>query len=381
MRKQLLFFLFLSPLLFGMEKKSEAFIEFRDPIDTCDVLPAARHCFENKYMRKAGYLLGFDFLYFQAKERGLTYALQNTAGRGDISGKLIDPDFKGEFATKAHLGFKLPYDYWDLNISWTNFSTDHTSSVSEAIIPGITNPYQGMGLLPLWIHPAAFGGFLRDIRFSQANATWDMSFNSIDLDMGRDFCISRAISARFFFGLKNTYIFQRFNVEYFDGKQVLSTDPNILTPVSAVIRNRNDSIGIGPRIGIFTKWNFAGNFGLFTNVTASLLFSHFDTGRDEIDTGFESQNGFFQDRVRLREGFWAMRPASEFAMGLDWGGCLCLAHGRALYLNIRAAYEGMYYFKQNRLRRFVDDIAQGLNFDSRGDLFLHGLATRISFSF
>lgn len=162
-----------------------------------------------------------------------------------------------------------------------------------------------------------------------------MSFNSIDIDMGRDFCVSKAISARFFFGLKNTYIFQRFNVEYFNGKQVGAPAVNVLTPISSSIRNRNDSIGVGPRLGIFTKWNIAGNFGLFTNAAASLLFHHFDTGRDEIDTGSGSALGFFEDRVRLREDFWAMRPASEFAMGLDWGGCLCLAHGRALYLNLR----------------------------------------------
>jgi len=278
-----------------------------------------------------------SFLYWQAKEDGLEYAIKNSNPDTGLDGKVVDPNFSFEPAFRLALGFYLPHDCWDVSFYYTRFESksrdDDTSVLNEPISSA------GRGLIPVWVHPAAFGGSLNDIRWANAKATWKIRYNVIDARLGKDFCVNCILALNPYFGLKNGIIHQNFNVSYRNGN-VVSIENSSVTPIATDVALKNFSYGIGPLLGLASSWRIGCSWSFFTNLSFSLLHTRFNLSRIENDLSTQIINGQTRnDRAEFSEKYWTYKPQAELAIGIRWDKCF----GCSSHLGIGAAYEGSYW--------------------------------------
>ncbi|MGD2168920.1 MAG: Lpg1974 family pore-forming outer membrane protein [Chlamydiota bacterium] len=330
----------------------------------CIVLPSARPCQFNNCAKPLLYT-DLDLLYWQAKEEGLEYAISNTANNNNLDASVISPEFEWRFAFRFALGFHLPYDDWDLGIQVTHFDAKSKNDNSSFNLnPPLVS--SGQGLIPVWTHPGAFSGDLINVRWQIADSKWKLNYNIIDTKLGRNFCVSSALSINPYFGIKNAIIHQNFSLHY------KFANGAAIGPAATDVALKSFSYGVGPLLGLDTKWHASCMWSFFTKFSFSLLHTHFTSERVENDLSTNNN-----DRAELNEKYWTYKPEVEGAIGINCDIC----SGKMQHIGISVAYEAQYWFKQNQMIRFIDANIDGKTRNTLGDLLLHGLSVNFRFDF
>ncbi len=341
-------------------------------LDKCVILPPAKPC----KLRKCALFTDISFLYWQAKSMGLEYAITNNNPGTGLDGKVIDIDFKWEPAFRLALGMYLPHDNWNLQVTYTRLeeksnSNSTTSNLNEPVSSA------GVGIIPVWVHPAAYENELNDVRFSFAEAKWKINYNVIDADLGKNFCLTRIISVRPYIGIRNAIINQNFTVNYHGGN-IITISGNTVNPLATDVALKNFSYGVGPLFGFRSNWCTKLSLSIFTNLSLALLHTHFDLQRIENSLSSELIDGQQRnDRAELKEDFWTYKPHAQISAGIKWDKCF----GCKKHLAISAAYEGNYWWKQNQMLRFIDATIIAKSRNTIGDLSLQGLTLSISLDY
>lgn len=145
-------------------------------------------------------------------------------------------DFKWDYGFRLGLGSHLLHDQWDTFFYWTRFHTDARHSISP--------------ILQLIPPQEFFAGFLSGDNPRSISATWSLSFNLADWELGRSYCISDGLSMRPFLGIKAGWINQSIHAQYDD----LIID-EAFTNNSGKEHLKNNFFGIGPSGGVNSTWN------------------------------------------------------------------------------------------------------------------------------
>lgn len=349
------------------------------PQSPCVFLPASSPCDtcqENPY--QFSFTATIDFLYWQAKERGLEYAIASSAKGLNLEGKTLEPKFDFEPAVRVGLDFNMPLDNWDLAIDYTHFKT---SSLNTAEFP-IAHPrtISGPGLIPVWIHPDSLAGESRQARYQNASARWRLHMDIFEGLFSSPFCVGKAVSFTPKFGLKNAYIGQHYSLKYSNGNLIpfliLSSAPVLGTSTYV----KSSAAGIGPSFGFDTHWNLGKNWNLFFHFLGSLLYTHFKLFRTETDMYFAAAR-IVKDAARLKQDFWSYKPQAQIAAGINMGWCRKGRNHSFHYIGISLAYEAQYWWKQNQFIRFIDAVIPGDVISTSGDLYLQGLTADFRIEF
>lgn len=343
------------------------------------VLASARPCGgEGKVV------LSTSFLFWQGKLWGLEFSaksfLGNVPGSSEqtFEQKLFVPDFAWRPGVKVKLGYNLCHDQWDLLGDWTYYHEECTSlkkHFNSQIVP------EGLGVIPLWHYPfveIVGGNEGNPLRFKSSSANWRMDFNSFDLELGRFFFPVQSLPMRFKVGAKGSLIRQFYHVDYDDGFPILAINPNtsetqIFEFPSSKFRVGTDQWGLGPRLGIESKWNFWRGFNLIGNGAFSVLCSFFDLKTVYDDILVPSVNSLFV----MEEHFHELTPVCEAMVGIDWGTCFC----NKFFFGFAMGYEWQYWWSMNHARRNYVQTLPGETFDMRGELQMQGLNAAIKLDF
>jgi hypothetical protein len=303
--------------------------------------------------------LTVDFIWWTAREDGLGYAAdginpsrsENVSSSGDIHypGWEWDPGFK------VGLGFNLPHDGWDIyaQYTWLHFQGDRDSVTSSLDSSDI--------IVPLWSILDA------ETPLTKATGRWDLHFNVIDVDIGRNFFVSQYLTLRPFVGFKGTWQHQDYKVRYIQDTAQSS--------VTASMRQDHDMWGIGLRTGVNFAWMFTRCFSLFSDWAISALMSEFDIDRKDK---FGSNLSPEVTNVDVNSDFYTIKGVLEMDIGLRfemWFGC-----NDAYHFMLQAAWEEQLWWNQNNM---IHVGTQNVGFGSKesGDLMLHGLTIKARFDF
>jgi hypothetical protein len=106
-----------------------------------------------------------------------------------------DPGFRVGF------GHKLDEQSWDVKLYWTHFRTSQDASVS------VGNSQTGA------VIPEFFSGLVSSVvdnipLFNQGSVDWNLTYNTIDLELGRRFAVSESAWLRPSLGIKTAIIQQ-----------------------------------------------------------------------------------------------------------------------------------------------------------------------------
>lgn len=343
--------------------------------------PSAELCQSEK---KIGVYLKFYGLVWQSKEGSLEFAAKNKyytdiidTNRATNQITFITPDFGWKPGFKLEMGYYLPIDDWDLKANWTHYDggfSNNKKHINVELAPA------GNGVIPiqfLYYLPDATTGVPR---FHYVTGDLDIHFNSFDLDAGRYFWIGKKFSFRPYGGLKCGWIDQNYKIYYKEGNQLADVNSNQLFIDSSISSFKNDSLGVGPKIGFEAKCHLKKRFQLLANGSFSILPTRFKLKKDQGDavrTIVSGVNVSSYYKFVLKEKFNMFNPNIGLQLGAGYGDCFF----KHYFLGLFVSYEMQYWWAQNQIRRFITKQNFALTTPSRGDLMLHGLTAFIKFEF
>jgi hypothetical protein len=316
-----------------------------------------------------GGALELSFLFWQAREDNLAFALKNTPL---FAPSIIAADVNGPLET-IHFGwdpaFKLNFDQrfgpsWDFASRWTYFYTRSTHSAHSA-----TNTV-GSGLLPLWVLPQS--SLASPNVFGKAKGIWHLHLNTFDFELGYNPLFTKKLSMRIHCGIKGMSINQQFTVSYSEG---INDGTVTLLPSKAALRHR--CLGMGPRLGFDSEWRLKKGWALLADGSGSLILCDFNIKRKDFD--YAIGPAFYNRQSKFHESFYAYRPNFEGKIGIGWRDCYGCR--KQYEFDFQAAYEIQYYWEQNMMRQMAAEQISFSAYSLRGDLHCHGLTTTFGFGF
>ncbi len=319
--------------------------------------------------RCADPFLTADFIWWRAQEEGLQYAfngLSNAnpgiAGNPGAPYKQADkgstkrPDFDYEPGFKVGFGLKFRHDGWDAYAQytwWRNEKNDTKSSVHR----DSDNDSYVMGdiFCPSSIFAQGFfsGGVGQNglIAFDtqSAEAKWSLHFNVLDLELGRNFWISKWLTLRPFVGMKFSWLDQDFDVEY---EKIFAT-PNFQTKVLFDL----DQFGVGLRAGLDSTWYMWKNWAVFGELAFTGLWNDFDSKRKDL---FSNGSNPFQTILNLHDSNHLVSVVLEWALGLRFE--TAFHHDDFMFM-LQAGWEQQVWFNQNQFILMPTASSANLNFE------------------
>lgn len=298
----------------------------------------------------AHYSVTTDFIYFQARENGLSFAVINKGNPTALTnGKSKNPDFCWDPGFKVSLGYFFRHDDWGLYLNFLHFHTRITDWY-----PHKENRFS----FPIWSHLAAQPGFVEDVR-----NRWRLHLGLLDLLLKRPIFLSDCLYLNMHAGLRYAEVRQKTRIDYFGG--------SLFPDGQDDIDMKNKFWGVGPRGGIDGDWNFFNDFGIYFNAAIAFPYGFLYVHQDEF-------SDLTSDEYRFFRTFHTLRIITEMTAGLRYTYAPACSNVK---FDVHGGYEIFYFFGQNQFARFLQSAANG-NFASNfGDLVLHGFSLGMSAQF
>lgn len=297
------------------------------------------------------YSVSADYLFWQAQGDQLQYALTVPGGVPDEGLAFADTiivenqNFKPASGLRIKAGCSLCHD-WNFFINWTHLNKSSCIRATEKNQGIITT--QLFGLLDA-------GG----LTATEAQSSWGFDFNTIDLEIARDWNPIEELAIKYHLGLKWAKIDQLQNIAYH----------GMNDNTTALLQKGNDFSAVGPRIGIDAKYYLWRGIHLIGNASGSLLYGAFKTQENYV-----LSNTIITLAPKIVECKKRLRPMVQLLVGLDWEKEYC-----AMLFEIGAAYEAQYWWGQ------WQGVASGISTLSgigiNGDFMTHGLTLHFGIRF
>ena len=339
------------------------------------------------YISHNGFILTGDFLYWQAQEDGLSPVNQvttvgTTSTNISTKSKKKNLNFRWSPGFRVGAGARFGDDGWDLYTNWTRFYTHANKNVKVPVPAAIA-------LLPPF-GPSTFltESWLEGLLGTpfQAHAHWKLRYNTVDLEFGRHFFLSKRLSVRPHFGLRGAFINQRYRINY---NAVELANATVTAVPNTNMRARNNFNGVGIRLGSDIQWHFSKHWNLLAALSASLIEGRFDL-KQNFQTVRGGETSAITGPFTYKNSFWSMRTNLEESFGLQWE---TFFNCDKMHVAVSALYEFGQWFQQNELSSIRFDQIPALNTGSgafgaidtdtekHGNLNLQGATVRVEFKF
>lgn len=330
-----------------------------------------------------GYIT-IDPILLNAQENGLEFVLvtqnvgQGTAAASDfifLSGKTKakSPNFDWDWGFRAGIGVNLPRDGWDLYLNWMRLrSFAHKSVQADGITEWLTPVFvsnQTQPFAPLSLNQ----GLLRT-----SKSTWRLLLNELDLELGRQFFVSKWLTLKPHGGLRTAWIRQKNGISYNDWQPNASIESVDITHY--FVNMKCNYWGIGFKGGLDTQWGIGCGWSLFANFDAAILYGYFDIFNDQsADFAQIAPIDFFS----YHDFYHISRFITDFIAGIRYDYLFC---DERYHLGIQVGWEHHLFFDQNQFTKFIGAGAfngglPGVIIANQGDLSFQGFSAQVRFDF
>lgn len=312
-----------------------------------------------------------NFIWWKATQDGLSYASNGFAGTptgadifaGASSGKTksVGEDWAPGF--KVGLGLNLGHDGWDIfaQYTWLHNSNSNSVSVSTAVPIAQTGRVRSSYELE------------RSGDFNRATANWDLHFNVIDLELGRNFYLSQFLTMRPHIGFKGTWQDQDMTFKYhgdnFQLPDSLGANQSVTGPYRA--KGSTDTWGIGVRGGLNLAYYMAKSWSIYGNFAWTTMWTNYHK-LDRKDTLFDTITGNNSTRVNIsNDSLYTVKYIGEMELGLRWE---IWFYDDNYHFAIQAGWEEQVWVNWGQFPVFSEQ-------QTEHDLALHGLNLKFRFDF
>ncbi len=289
-----------------------------------------------------------ELLVWNAHENGLPVAVVNKGTPGTLSNSEVrgihsqwTPGFR------VGVGYNMPHDGWDLRLAWVRLFTHGRKNL---------NPHSTKQVFPSRVHP---GDIVDDSPFASAKSRWNLHFNQLDLDLGREFFVSKWLTLRPHFGLRTDWIHQTWNTKA----------SGAITQCKA---NYKDGWwGLGLEGGLDTQWSLGSGWSLFGDLGTAIVYGFHDLRYKNKDQGVPA----FAD---VTNSYRISHPVLDMMMGLRYD---YMFSNDSFHLGLELGWEHHVYFSQNQFPVFTDALSLGNFVQNQGDLTFQGWTLGARFDF
>ncbi len=323
-------------------------------------------CWQGKsapYLNSGGFSIEGDFIYWRVDEDGLDYVMTTNTSDSSTDSKLHKPDISWDPGFKIGMGYTWgDQDFWDLFLRWTHLNSKQSG---EKKAPNTTGSHV---LLPVW-SPTVL-----DQLATTASAHWQVRYNTLDLEMGRNYFISKTVALRPYVGIRSALILQHYEARYHGVITPLAPDPH------THMKAQNNFKGLGARAGAQFKWHFVSDWSVVGSVSGSLLCGWYNINQKLAGVETLAPMNF-----GLKDNFTKVATNLEASLGFEWE---CFFSDDDYRVAISLAYEFSEWFSQNRMKQFnLVDNAGNMQVGvttvgaQNGDLGLQGATLQVRFDF
>ena len=297
-----------------------------------------------------------EALFWVADMDNLDYAITSSSTDRIQNGRIHEPHFNWDWGVRVGLGYKLPYDQWDILVNYTYVHANAQGDVSK----------KNGAVFPEWEAPFTVALAPDETLYAKkAEACWDANVNIADFELGRSCFFGKWLSIRPFLGVRGLLINQEYHVQYKGGTAVPTGDTDRVSM-------DNDFWGAGVRMGFDSLWGLGKGWGLYGDGAASLLSGHFDIFQKE-----KLKNADIK-KVRISNHVDHVIINAEIALGVQWD---YLFSKDRYHVGMKFGWEFNVFFDQNRLIRFVGDSFPGAITNNDDNLSFQGLTLGFRFDF
>jgi len=277
-----------------------------------------------------------NIIAWSAQEAGADcWAEVITRNASSISDDIQQVNFNWNVGFRIGMGYGMSHDQWDTQVYYTWFHTrgkDHASQQGAEV------------------HSAFLGNFyvenskgagLSGPYYESASINWTIHFNMFDWELGRNFWTTKSLALRPFIGLKGGWIHQFINSQWNHPISPLTT------PFNVGIENiKNNFWGIGPEVGINTKWVLHNEhndvFSIFGDLSGAIMWGHWS-----FSDGYQNdiQQQVIVDLQPVNSGAYMVKA---FA-GLEWE----ITHKTNFQFSTKLGYEMQFWLDQLQFYSFT----------------------------
>lgn len=305
-----------------------------------------------------GFDITLDVLYWRSTAENTVYSVTDQSSSVTLpwSGEMqeVNPDFDWGFRVGA--GYNFDYDNWDAQAQFTYFNNTYGSTTNTGNVD-VTNITRAPRFI---ISGTAVNPFYADT----ASSDYDMWFGNLDLQLGRSYYVSSDLSLRPFVGLQSAWIDINQKTTYSGG--------TVLQDNAVYANDESDFWGLGPEVGLGSKYHVGNGVSIFGSATGGLLYGRYNV----VYTSWYSINtaGITQNLVKINGDQHGFAPNARLNLGLRYDTYM---ENNTQHFGIGLSYDTQYWFSQyrtlnvenrTRVERLYGDVAmQGITLDLRWD--------------
>ncbi len=306
-----------------------------------------------------------EALYMQATEDGLSYVVDSDSsavlndGTRFVDGRVHTPNYDWNWGFRIGAGYNTPHDGWDFLLNWTWYHGHH--KVHETVETGRV-------LIPTFVPPGTANS---SAHVSRSSVDTHLRLNLLDLEMGREFFVSKWLMLRPHVGFRGAWIKRHLDFEASGGN---------VTPAGTELESdlHNRLRGFGVRGGFDTQWGLGSGWSVFGQLAFSAIY-----GKQRLHSKYENTPAVAgnpgTERHHAKEHFTdGARAITDLALGLRWDH---LFYDDQYRFRLQAAWEQHVFFGYVQDMQFLDDVAIGANMNRAGDLSLSGVSLQARFDF
>jgi hypothetical protein len=301
-----------------------------------------------------GFFVTLNALYWQPKTGGTEYAYtdQDTQGAYPRKGRVKTMDFDWDYGFRVGVGYNLDHDGWDTHLQYTWLDSSGSSS---------TRAGSNSSVIPLkssW-EIADNSSLVAE----SAKSMYDFDYQSLTLELGRDFYLSKKLSVHPHVGLKSTWLDLTQSVRY-TGREL---EGNTLH-----VDDYADFWGLGPRFGFDSKWYVGNGFSLFGKLSGALIYGYHDVDHKE-----KMSNNPDVRKIHLHANKHGFAPNANMQLGVRYD---TYVNDNKQHVSLGLAFEAEYYFKINQMLQIRDQSNDTFNRPGY-EASMHGLTLDFKFDF
>ncbi|MGL4347846.1 MAG: Lpg1974 family pore-forming outer membrane protein [Chlamydiales bacterium] len=321
----------------------------RPILDECD------GCCGNNWWAEIG------ALYLHPKVAGTEYAYIADSVTSPCGGSNCSPiryvDFKWDWGLKVGIGYNFQHDGWDSSLRYKWYETGSSSNTT-------VHATTLQSVIPLKGFPTI--GDITDVltKSSRSHSRFKLKYNVIELELGRDYYVSRHLSTHPHFGLKAGFFTLQQSSKYIGG----DIGCNLYS-----VYDCSKYWGFGPMVGWDNNFHVCRGFSLFANFAASLVYGQFKVNHTETySIGVNQRPGICTNHhsfIPELEMFFAIQYDRYFWDDMQ-------------HFRLRFGFEAEYWFRINQMVKSetITTSGTGAIFQAverysflRTDMSLHGL--------
>lgn len=247
-----------------------------------------------------GWYVDVEPLLWRTKAGGSEWVLILNQADYPLEGTMRSLQFKWNWGVRVGMSKVIGSENWDINAYYTTF----TNSQDQKVIDSFSS------------YDVATAGTAKGETTGSFKGR--INLNLVDLNIGKSLFISKNVNFHPYAGLLAAWIKQRYNLLTYNLIDALQTSIPVTGSLNESLVDQCKVFGIGPKLGLDTKWYLCNGFKINAALAGALLQSYYDvTHNDYLDLKAIGESPAVFDNT-LDAPLHRLMPTARLLIGLGY---------------------------------------------------------------